>query len=483
MVVGEIPESVDLLVVGGGPGGYTAAIRASQLGRDVTLVDKAGASGLGGTCLNVGCIPSKALIETAEIRHRAHRFSAAGLSASPVPGTKESMPLHFSMEQWQDWKTGVVDKLSSGVGSLLKSAGVTVKQGDLHFTRRNQAVLETDEGTAQYVQFKDVILATGSRPSGIPSVTVDGASVHDSTSLLNLKQLPDSLLVAGGGTIGLELGTAFAKLGTEVTIVEGLDHILGFAEPSVRQVAISSLKSLGIKLLTGAKVDSYDGNQAVVIHGNEHLTISAESVLVATGRQPNTDDLGLENLGVNTTESGHVEVGADRLAKRHVAAIGDIVEGPALAHKATAEAVVAAEALSGDSSASYEPAAIPVVVFSDPEIAVVGISTSEAKRDGLNARSVKLPLAASGRAATMLEGNSGVCELIAEEDTGVVLGVQIASPHASELIGQAVTAIEMGTTVEDLAEIIMPHPTISEQLHDAAHLWLGSPLVVPAGKK
>jgi len=469
MVVGEIAESVDLLVVGAGPGGYVAAIRAAQLGRSVVLVDRRGEAGVGGVCLRVGCIPSKALIEVADAAYRASSLSQAGLNAS----------LSIDLGQWQKHRTALVGDLTDGIRTLLRSAGVTLVEGELRFTRPSQVIVETPQGQARYFEFKDVVIATGSRPIPLSGLPRDGERVLNSTDPLALTEVPKSLVVVGGGYIGLELGTAFAKLGSSVTIVEAEKSLLPGMDPKVVRPVTARLRDLGVTVLTNALAEGYDGQRLTVRAAKDVAPIPTDAVIVAVGRTPNTDDLGLDRLGVKPNERGTLVVEQDRRLSRHVAAIGDVTPGPMLAHKASSEAIVAAEALSGHRSV-YQPAAIPEVVFSDPEIAIAGLSEAEAREQGWDPITATFPLAASGRAATIGHKRQGFLSLVADRSTGAVLGAHCVGPHASELIGEGVLAIEMGATFEDLAATVHPHPTLSEQYHEAAHLALGRPVNLPS---
>lgn len=461
MVVGEIAEGVDLLVVGGGPGGYTAALRAAALGREVTLVDRAGDDGIGGVCLRIGCIPSKALIELAAGMDSLERLSRAGLQAT-VQGV--------DLAAFQEWKSSVVEQLSGGVRGLLQRAGVRIVAGQLTITRPAQAVVETPQGQARFFEFKDLVLATGSRPVPVPSLPFDGNRVLDSTDVLALEAVPPAVAVVGGGYIGVELGTALAKLGSRVTIVEALDRILPSVDRRLARVVERRLADLDVTVHTGATAEELtdEGLRIATAEGGE--VVIADKVVVAVGRRPNTDDLGLERAGIRADAAGLLPVAADRRLTASIAAIGDITPGPALAHKASAEAPVAVGALCGQRVA-FQPATVPAVVFSDPEIATAGLTADEAASQGLEVEVATLPLTASGRALTMA-ASAGMLQLVAERDGGAVVGVHIAGPHASELIAEGVVAIEMGATAEDLALSIHPHPTLSEQLADAAHLWV-----------
>lgn len=469
MVVGEIAEPVDLLVVGGGPGGYAAALRAAQLGRDVTLVERGGPDALGGSCLHVGCIPSKALIELATAAERTRSLAPAGLVCGDVG---------VDLTRFQPWKTGITSGLSRGVAQLLAARQVRVMHGTLNFSQPGRAAVSTDEGKVEFLEYRDVIVATGSRPSELPSLPCDGERVLDSTGALALEEVPASLAVVGAGYIGLELGTAFAKLGAKVTFVEALDRILPTVDPALCAPVARRLRKLGVDVHLNARARELDGGDLVVDGPDGELRVPAEKVIVAIGRRPNTDGLGLSEGGVPLRPDGLVAVGPDRRAAEHVAAIGDIVEGPALAHKAMREGIVAAEALSGE-SAEFDPAAIPVVVFCDPEIATAGLTEDEARDAGLDVAVGTFAWRASGRAATVGE-RDGFVRLVSDRETDRIVGVHAVGPHASELIAEGTLAIEMVASPEDVAGTIHAHPTLAEGLGEAAELLAGRPLHMTA---
>ncbi|MEP7112312.1 MAG: dihydrolipoyl dehydrogenase [Ilumatobacteraceae bacterium] len=472
MVVGEIPVSADLVVVGGGPGGYAAALRGAQLGRDVVLIDRDGPGGIGGVCLRVGCIPSKALIEISSHLEHARSRSHAGLH---VDGA------NFDMAAWQLWKESIVDGLTSGIRQLLRTAGVSVVSGHAQLSRVDQLVVNdplNPLAPAQYFQFNDLVLATGSRPAALPGLDRDGIRILDSTDVLELDHLPDRVAVVGAGYIGLELGTALAKLGASVTLVECADRVLPSMDAMFARPITRRLGRLGVDLRLNTAATEFDDGILHLTSGDATSEVRADIVIVVIGRIPNTDQLGLDAAGITVDERGLVPVGPDRRATRHIAAIGDIVAGPALAHKATAEAEVAVDALCGK-SAAFTPTCIPAVVFCDPEIATAGTTVADAREARLNVDAVVIPLGASGRAATM-DARDGFLQLVWERSTDTVLGVHIAGPHASELIAEAVLAIEMAATLEDLAGSIHAHPTLSEQLAEAARLALGRPVHVPS---
>jgi dihydrolipoamide dehydrogenase len=465
MVVGELAEPADLLVIGGGPGGYAAAIRAAQLGREVTLVERNGAQGLGGTCLHVGCIPSKALIELAGAARRPRELEAMGLSVDGVA---------VSLQRFQSWRAELCAGLARGVGALLENGGVRVVHGAARFNRSDRVAVQTPDDRVLFFEFEHAIVATGSRPAALAELPVDGARVVDSTGALALTGVPPSAAVVGAGYIGLELGTALAKLGARVTVVEALDRVLAGVDPALVAPVVRRLKALGVELRLGASA-RMDGGALVV----DEDRIDAELVIVAAGRVPNTDDIGLAAAGVAVGADGLIAVGEDMRATERIAAVGDVVAGPALAHKATAEAAVAAEALSGE-PAAFDARAVPVVIFTDPEIATVGLTEAQARDDGLDAAVATFPLAASGRAATLGE-RDGFTQIVTDRATDRVVGVHLVGPHASELVAGGALAIELMAAPGDVAATIHPHPTLSEGLHEAAALAVGHPLHVAAG--
>lgn len=474
MVVGEMPEGVDLLVVGGGPGGYVAAIAAAQIGRKVVLVDADGEDGLGGICVRVGCIPSKALIELASHVHAQPAWHGRG---APTPSTEA-----VDLAKFQDWKKDVVGGLNAGVCGLLKRAGVDVRPGWFRFTRPDQGALVTDpDRPPTHLQFKSCIIATGSHPVELGHLPFDGKRIVSSTETLELTELPKSVAVVGGGYIGLELGTALAKLGSAVTIVEAQDSMLPTMDRAIGTLIAKNLKEFGVEVLTDSKVTGDDGSNLQVEGPNGPVELDVDLVVVAVGRVPNTNDLGLEALGVTPRSDGRLAVGPDLLITPRVAAIGDITPGPALAHKASAEGHVAAAVLSGHTE-QFDPTTIAAVVFSDPEVAQAGLTVSEATTAGYQARSATFPLSASGRARTMGE-STGFAEYVFDRATGIVFGATIVGPHASELIAEAVLAIEMSAHLEDIARTIHAHPTMSEIHHEVAFVGLDRPIHVPATRR
>jgi dihydrolipoamide dehydrogenase len=470
VVVGEVATGVDLLVIGGGPGGYATALRAAAAGRAVTLVER---GRIGGVCLNVGCIPSKALIHVAD---------TAGLPAETAT-IGVDLEASVDLDRAQAWIGDVVGRLTGGVEQLLRDAGVTVATGTARFaTARRVAVTRGDD--AAFYEFNSVVLATGSRPVELTSLPFDGRRVLDSTAALALRRVPGRLTVVGGGYIGVELGGAFAKLGADVTIVEMADQLLPGMPTGLARALERALRARGVTVRLGTKVLGPDGDDLVVEGpaGEARLPIGPDGVVVvAVGRRPNTDSLGLAAAGVVLDAEGRVVVAPDRRAAADVYAIGDITPGPALAHKATAESDVAVAA-AGGRRAAFDPSAVPAVVFSDPQVATVGLTGDQAAEAGADAATFRFPLSASGRALTLAHPE-GYVEIVAERGDGTVLGVHMVGAGVAELAAEAALAVEMAATVEDVALTIAPHPTLSETLAEAAMGAVGRPLHIRRRKE
>lgn len=466
MVVGDFPIETDTLVIGAGPGGYVAAIRAAQLGQKVTVVEKAT---LGGVCLNVGCIPSKALISAGHRYEEARHSEDMGIKA-------ENVTVDFS--KVQEFKQGVVKKLTGGVAGLLKGNKVDVVSGEAYFVD-NETVKVMDETSSQTYKFKNVIIATGSRPIEIPAFKYS-KRVLDSTGALNLQEIPNKLVVIGGGYIGTELGTAYANFGTEVTFIEAADEILAGFEKQMSAIVKRNLKKKGnVEIHTKAMakgVEETDNGVKVTFEVNgEEKTVEADYLLVTVGRRPNTDELGLEQVGIEMTDRGVIKIDKQcRTNIPNIYAIGDIVEGPPLAHKASYEGKIAAEAIAGE-KAEIDYLAIPAVVFSEPELASVGYTEAQAKEEGIEVNASKFPFAANGRALS-LNNTDGFLKLVTRKEDGLVIGAQIAGPSASDMISELGLAIEAGMTAEDIAMTIHAHPTLGEITMEAAEVAIGSPI-------
>src|SRR5690625_1799279 len=465
MVVGDFPIETDTVVVGAGPGGYVAAIRAAQLGQKVTIVEK---GDLGGVCLNVGCIPSKALISSSHRFHQAQHSEDMGV-------VTEGVKLDFS--KVQSFKDSVVKKLVGGVEGLLKGNKVEIVKGEAYFVDSNKMKV-MDEKQSQTYEYKNAIIATGSRPIEIPGFKF-GKRVLDSTGALALEEKPEKLVVIGGGYIGSELGTAYANFGTEVTILEGTKDILGGFEKQMTQVVKKNLKKKGVTIETEAMAQSAEETDSGVkvtyeVKG-ETKELEADYVLVTVGRRPNTDELGLEELGIKMTDKGLVEVDKQsRTSIDNIIAIGDIVPGLPLAHKASYEAKVAAEAISGEKS-EVDYLGIPAVCFTEPELATVGHNEASAKEAGFEVKTGKFPFAANGRALGLNE-TEGFVKLVSRKEDGLLIGAQVAGTGASDIIAELGLAVETGMTAEDIALTIHAHPTLGEIPMEAADVVLGKPI-------
>ncbi|SEF71655.1 dihydrolipoyl dehydrogenase [Paenibacillus sp. UNC499MF] len=451
-------ESVETLVIGSGPGGYVAALRSSQLGMKTAIVER---GQLGGVCTHVGCIPSKALIA------ESHRYD--------LLRTFKHADAAVSFEHAQHFKQGIVNKQAGGVSYLLKTAGVSILEGEARLVDEHTALIN-QSGQEQTISFKNAILATGSRPIELQAFPV-GGRILSSTEALSLREAPASLIVIGGGYIGVELGQMYAKFGTKVTIMEGGEQVLPGFEAELAGPVVRQLKSDGIEVITGATAENAVQNaNTITLHysknGMKHH-VTAEYVLVTVGRKPNTDGkLGLERIGLPVTSRGLIETDAQcRTAIPHIFAIGDITAGPALAHKASYEAKIAAEAIAGlTSEVDYK--ALPLVVFSSPELASVGLSETEAKAKAIPVVIGKASFGINGRALALSEPG-GFVKIVADPDSGIVVGAQIVGVEASTLISELALAIEMGATVEDLAMTIHPHPTLGEVIMEAAENTVG----------
>ena len=468
--MGELPREVDVVVLGGGPGGYAAAFRATDLGLDTVLVESRGA--LGGECLHAGCIPSKALLGIAALIHDATEARDAGVVFGPAA---------VDAGKLREWTQRSIDRLAQGLGALAKTRGVDVVPGHGRFEPDGSIRVARDDAPPATLEFKHAIVATGSRPAMVPGIE-PGPRVWDSTEALALSTTPARLLVVGGGYIGLELGSVYAALGTEVTVVELLDGLL----PGVDRDLVAPLaRRLGNRfkqILLGTKLTALQaGTDAVTVElagDGAPPRLEVDHVLVAVGRRPTTDDLGLEHTRAQRDTRGFVVVDAQRrTADPRVFAIGDVAGEPMLAHKAIAEGRVAAEAIAGH-PAAFEPRAVPAVVFTDPEIAWCGLMEAEARARGAEVRAVKVPWSASGRAVAMGR-TDGLTKLVFERASGRLLGVGLVGPHAGDLLAEGTLAVEMGAVAEDLAGTIHMHPTLSETLGEAAELFLGRPMHLP----
>jgi len=470
-MAGTYARSTEVLVIGGGPGGYMAAIRAGQLGKKVLLVEK---RELGGECLNRGCIPSKALI------HASLLFHAIG-TEGPEVGVTASDP-KFDLPTAMRWKEEVVAKERQGVATLLKSAGVTVLPGTARFTGAHSADLAAPDGGHERIDFASAVIATGATHSTLPGFETDGERVMNAWEVLSMKTLPRSILVLGGGVSGCELGEFLARVGVEVTIVELLSQLLPGMESDLSRELTRTLEHLGIRVRVGTKALALRRDADRLIMSVEGPTgpeeLSAERLFVTVGKRPESRDIGLEEAGVvSDPKTGFIPVDAQmRTNQAHLYAVGDVARPPMLAHKSYREGVVAAEAIAGLPT-RFDFQAMPSVVFTVPELASVGLTKVEAETRGHRAREARFPYAALGRAHAS-HATQGWVKVVGDDATGLLLGVHAAGEGVGDFIGEAAHALEMGSTVRDVAATIHPHPTFSEALEEAALLWLGEPMHV-----
>lgn len=455
-----------LLVIGGGPGGYVAAIRAGQLGIPTVLAE--GAS-LGGTCLNIGCIPSKAIIHAAEEFERA-RHQAAGSAL----GIRVSDP-QIDIAQTVRWKDGIVARLTGGVGTLLRKAGVQVLKGWAQIEDGKTATVQLQGGESVRVRCEHLLLATGSEPVELPSMPF-GGPIWSSTDALSPDVLPKRLVVVGAGYIGLELGIAYRKLGVEVTVVEAAQRVLPSYDEELTEPVLQALQKQGVVLHLGCSVADWDARHGVHVRNAraDEFALPAERVLVAVGRRPRTAGFGLESLQLDMA-GRHVAIDAHcRTSMRGVWAIGDVTGEPMLAHRAMAQGECVAEQIAGRNR-RFEPMAIPAVCFTDPEVVVVGRTPGEARAAGLDCIDAAFPFAANGRAMT-LESTGGFVRVVARRDNHLILGWQAVGHGVAELAAAFGQSIEMGARLEDVGHTIHAHPTMGEAVQEAALRALGQAL-------
>jgi len=469
-------DTFQLVVLGAGPGGYAAAFYAADLGMRVALVDEE--KNPGGVCLYRGCIPSKALLHVAKVIDEAKHAGNWGVTFTEPK---------VDIDKLRGFKQGVVDKLTAGVGSIAKMRKVTFVQGRATLTGPTSMSVAGPGGTTE-LQFEHLILATGSHPTKIPTLSLDSPRMMDSTSGLEIPDVPKSLLVIGGGYIGLELGTVYATLGSKVSVVEMTPGLLPGADRDLVGVLEKRLKNLFASIMLNTKVVKVAlANEGAGIRVTFEGDVADKEqvfdrVLVAVGRRPNSKIPGLETTKVKVAANGFIETDAQRrTAEPNIFAVGDVAGEPMLAHKASHEARVAVEAIEGQ-KAVFEPAAIPAVVFTDPEIAWAGLTEADAEKQGLKVDVAKFPWPASGRAIA-IDRTDGMTKLIIDPKTERILGVGLAGSGAGELIAEGVLAIEMGATASDLKLTIHPHPTLSETLMEAAEVFFGQATHVYKPKK
>lgn len=463
-------EKADLLVIGGGPAGYAAAFRAADLGRGVTLVTDE--DRLGGVCLLRGCIPSKALLHLAAVRQDARAAADMGLAFEEPD---------IDLDRIRQWKDQVVERLTSGLEALCDTREVRVVRGRAAFTDPGEVRVEGADADDR-MAFEHAVLATGSRPVPFPDVPFEGP-VLDSARALELRGVPERLLVVGGGYVGLEMGTVYDALGSRVTLVEMEDRLMPAADADLVEPLAERVDELFAEVRTGTKVTGLgvvDGEVRVRLEGADGPT-DFDAVLVALGRTPRTGDLGLEEAGIELDDDGFVVVDEEqRTTSDAVFAAGDVTGGMLLAHEGMHEGRVAAEVAAGQ-PAAFDARAVPAVVYTDPQVAWCGLTEARAREEGRDVQVARFPWRASGRALSMGRPD-GFTKLVLDPDEGFVLGVGIVGPRAESLVAEGVLAVEMGARVRDLAGIVHPHPTLSETLGEAAERSLGLPIHVAPGE-
>lgn len=464
MVVGSLTIKSDVVVVGAGPGGYVAALRAAQLGKDVALIDKEKA--LGGVCLQHGCIPTKALIHASNIFQEIKDSKDMGIHV-------DNLSLDF--KKMMSWKDSILKKLDSGIRNLCKQAGVEVFNGVAKFEGDNEVHL-SGQSDVNVIKYKKAIVATGSSTIEIPGFEFNNNNILSSREALQLEKVPKKIVIIGGGYIGTEMATIFGKLGSEMHIVEMTGQLIPVMEKEVVEVVADKLKDFNIYTHLNSKASGYqekDGKIFVKIEENEaEKELEADKVLVCVGRKPNTKNIGLENVGVELDDKSFIKTdNSMRTNNEDIYAIGDVVGQPMLAHKASRQAKVAAEAIAGQKSA-FDNKVIPAVVFNDPEVASAGLTEQEAKDKNYDIKTSKFPFSALGKALA-INKTAGFVKMVVNAKDNTLLGIQAVGPNVSNIVSEAALAIEMGANAEDIALTIHPHPTISESVMEAADSILG----------
>ncbi len=463
----------EVLVIGSGPGGYVAAIRSAQLGKEVLLVEEE--KQLGGVCLHAGCIPSKALIHASDFYEKIHHMADMGI---------EIKDYKVDIKKMIAWKDGIREKLDAGIKGLFKKYGIEVITGKAIFKSDSEVRIE-GKTDISVIKFKQAIIATGSVPLEVSGFPFSSKYVMSSKEALSLQEIPKKLIIIGGGYIGTEMGTVYGKLGTEVHIVEMLDRLIPAFDREVVEVVARKLSSFKVNLHLSTKalgMKEKEGKAAVEIEEKgKKIILEADKVLVVVGRKPNSKGIGLENTSVKTDDKGFIKVDQQMRAAKNIFAIGDVVGQPMLAHKASREAKVAAEVIAGKPSA-FDNKVIPFIVFNDPELISAGLTEEDARAKGKDIVIGRFPFAALGKAMT-LQQTDGFVKIIADKNSKVVLGVQAVGPNVSELVSEAALAIEMGATLEDIALTIHPHPTIGESLMECAEAALGEAIHIFSPKK
>ncbi|GAB4334923.1 MAG: dihydrolipoyl dehydrogenase [Calditrichia bacterium] len=458
--------NTEVVVLGGGPGGYAAAFLAADLGLQVTLVDPE--ANPGGVCLFRGCIPSKALLHVAKLINETRESENWGVRFQPP---------EIDLDKLREWKQSVVNRLTGGLGQLSRQRKIQYIRGRGVFKSNTELEITLNDGNKQSLTFKNAVIAVGSRPTFIPNLFIDSPRVMNSTAALELEDIPQTLLVIGGGYIGLEMGSVYSALGSKTSVVEMMPSLLPGADADLVRVLSKTLSSRFEKIMLNTRVmkmKEVNGGVKVTFQGKDGKEFSEiyEKVLYAIGRKPNSENIGLENTGVAVNEKGFIVVDEQRrTAEPNIFAIGDVAGEPMLAHKASHEGRVAVEAIAGHKVA-FEPRAIPAVVFTDPELAWTGLTENEAKANGIKVEVQRFPWAASGRALTM-DRLDGMTKLIIDPETELVLGMGIVGAGAGELIAEGTLAIEMAAVASDLKLTIHPHPTLSETVMETAEMFFG----------
>lgn len=457
-----MPTTYDAVVIGGGPGGYSAAIRLGQLGKKVLCIEK---ERLGGVCLNWGCMPTKALLHVGEVITAAHDIKELGIEFSEPK---------INLAALNKWKSKMVDDLVGGIGTLFKLNKVESLTGEAELVDKTSVRVKKADGSNETISAQNIVVASGSEPVNLPGFERNGNTILNSDDSVTLAELPKSILILGAGVVGLEFATIYKRLGADVTVVELADRALGDTDLEISTLLLRILKKQGINvhLKTKAASVSVSGSKVTAkLEGEVNESRQYDKVLVAVGRRARTSGLGLEKIGVKL-ERGYIKVDLQRRTNvSTICAVGDCAGAPLLAHKAMKEGVVAAEVIAGQASV-YDPLAVPNCVYTDPQLATAGLSEEQAKAAGYDVRVGKFRLAALGRARTV-NISDGMVKIIGDKKTDLVLGVGIVSPTAESMIGEAVLAIEMGATVEDVGLTIHPHPTFSEPIMEAAELIHG----------
>jgi len=459
-------NKTQVAIIGAGPGGYPAAFLAADLGLEVTMIDPE--DNPGGVCLYRGCIPSKALLHSAKVISEAEHLRNLGITFNKPK---------IDLDKLRSWKDNVVEKLVGGLGQLSKQRKIAYIQGRATFLDSHTLEITKEDGSTSELKFEYAVIATGSRPAEIPSFPNESKLLLNSTSALDLPEIPKTMLVVGGGYIGLELGTVYAALGSKVSVIEMTSGLMQGADRDLVRVLQKSSEPIYESIMLNTKVvEMKELSKGIKVtvegEGIEERELTFDKVLVSVGRRPNSENLGLENTEVQIDDKGFIKIDEQRrTSERHIFAIGDVAGEPMLAHKATHEGRVVAEVIAGKDVA-FEPNAIPAVVFTDPEIAWCGLTETEAKEKGIKVKVARFPWGASGRATT-LDRNDGVTKLIIDPETDRILGMGIVGPGAGELIAEGVLAIEMGALASDLELTIHAHPTLSETVMESAEVYYG----------